>query len=237
MMRFVREESMNRSAGRIAQTAAVAALLFAAISSIGHAQDAAPPQPAGPVIEAKVAVKVSTKTAKVGDAIAAKTLREYKLQDGTDIPKGSRIEGKVATVESKKAGNGNSLMTFSLEQIEVMGGTAIPIHGQVVAIGPSLMPNESPGGNPAMPRSTNPQSQSGAGAMSPSQGRGSQNGPVPNAGLGSSGAKDEYDIPLGSTMEGVALGRHTGADWTTALQGVKTDINLDSDLVIKVQLQ
>jgi hypothetical protein len=231
---------MNRSDGRIAQTAAVAALLLAAISSIGHAQDPAPPQPAGPVIEARVAVKVSTKTAKAGDAIAAKTLRGYKLQDGTDIPKGSRIEGKVATVESKKTGNGNSLMTFSLEQIEVKGGAAIPIHGQVVAIGPSLMPNDSPGANPVMTHGTNPQS--GGGAMAPSQGtpsqaRGPLNGPDPNAGLGSSGAKDEYDIPLGSTMEGVALGRHTGADWSTALQGVKTDINLDSDMVIKVQLQ
>jgi len=227
---------MNLSAGRIAQTAAVAALLFAAVLSIVHAQDTAPLQPAGPVIVAKIAVKVSTKTAKVGDAIEAKTLREYKLQDGSDIPKGSRIEGKVATVESKKAGNGNSLMTFSLEQIEVKGGAAIPIHGLVVAIGPSLMPSDSPGGNPAMSRGANPQGGAAA-ATPPSQGRGSLNGQDPNASLGSTGAKDEYDIPLGSTMEGVALGRHTGADWTTGLQGVKTEINLDSDVVIKVQLQ
>jgi hypothetical protein len=208
--------------------------------SIGHAQDAALPQPAGQVIEAKVAVKVSTKVAKVGDAIAAKTLREYKLQDGTDIPKGSRIEGKVATVESKKAGNGNSLLTFSLEQIEVKGGAAIPIHGQVVAIGPSLMPNDSPGGSPAMARTANPQSGGGAmaaGQGAPSPARGSLNGQSPNTSLGSPSPKDEYDIPLGSTMEGVALGHHTGADWTTAMQGVKTDINLDSDVVIKVQLQ
>jgi hypothetical protein len=234
-VKSVREESMNWSARRIAQTSAVAALLFLAISSIGRAQDAAPSQPAGPVIEAKVAAKLSTKSAKVGDAIVAKTVKAYKLADGADIPKGSKLTGKVVTVQSKNAGNGNSMMTFRLEQIEVKGGAAIPIQGQVVAIGPSLMPGNSPGGSPVMARSTNPQS--GTGAMAPSQGRGSLNGPVPNAGLPSAGVKDEYDIPLGSTMEGVALGRHTDADWTTALEGVKTDISLDSDVLIKVQLQ
>jgi hypothetical protein len=235
VVKSVREESMNRSAGRIVRTAAVAVFLFAAIPTVGHAQDAAPPQPVAPIIEAKVVVKVSTKTAKVGDLIAAKTLREYKVQDGTVIPKGSKIEGKLDAVQSKKAGNGDSLMSFRFDQIEVKGGATVPVHGLVVAIGPSLMPNDSPGGSPAMARSTNPQS--GAGAMTPSPGRGSQNGPAPNTSLGSAAAKDENDIPLGSTMEGVALGRHTDADWTTALQGVKTDINLDSDVLIKVQLQ
>jgi hypothetical protein len=38
-------------------------------------------------------------------------------------------------------------------------------------------------------------------------------------------------------MEGVALGRHLDADWTTALRGVNKDIDLDSDIVIKVQLK
>jgi hypothetical protein len=49
--------------------------------------------------------------------------------------------------------------------------------------------------------------------------------------------KDEDNIPLGSTMPGVSLGRHLDADWTTILQGVKEDIDLDSDVLIKVQLK
>ena len=235
MVKPAREITMNPTVLRIAQTSAIAAFLFASISIVGRAQDAAPSEAAAPVIVAKIAVKVSSKNAKVDDVIAAKTLRAYKLQDGTEIPKGSKIDGKVISVQSKKAGNGTSLMTFKLEQIEVKGGAAIPIRGLVVAIGPSLMPTDVPGGNPVTARSTS--AGSGAGSMPASPGRGSLNGQNPNADLSSAGAKDENDIPLGSTMEGVALGRHTGADWTTALQGVKTEINLDSDVVIKVELQ
>ena len=149
------------------------------------------------------------------------TLKATKLKDGTEIPKGSTLIGRVALIRSKKAGSGNSLLTFRFDQIEPKGGAAIPIHGLVVAIGPLRSPKNLFGANSVMAR----------------DGTGSSNGIDPNSGLGSAGARDESDIPLGSTMEGVALGRHLDADWTTALQGVKTDIDLDSDVVIKVQLK
>jgi hypothetical protein len=35
----------------------------------------------------------------------------------------------------------------------------------------------------------------------------------------------------------VALGRHLDADWTTILKGIKTEIELDSTIVVKVQLK
>jgi len=59
----------------------------------------------------------------------------------------------------------------------------------------------------------------------------------PNAGLGGVAPKDEDDIPLGSTQPGVSLGRHLDADWTTILQGIHQDIDLDSEVLIKVQLK
>ena len=69
------------------------------------------------------------------------------------------------------------------------------------------------------------------------QGTGSSSGLDPSIGLGSQGAKDEDDIAMGSTMPGVALGRHLDADWTTVLKGIHTDIDLDSDVVVKIQLK
>jgi hypothetical protein len=235
MLKSVREITMNQSARRIAQASAIAASLFAAIATQGHAQDAAPTQPAGLVIEARIAAKVSTKNAKVGDAVAAKTLREYKLQDGTDIPKGSKIDGKLDSVQSKKAGNGDSLMSFRFDSIEVKGGATVPVHALVVAIGPSLAPKDSLGGNSVLGRNTNPQP--GTGVTAASQGRGSSSGLDPNAGLGSAGNKDEYNIPMGSTLEGVSLGRHLDADWTTLLKGLHSEVDLDSDVYLKVELK
>jgi hypothetical protein len=207
---------------------AIAALIFASFSSFVRAQttvplpSGTPPDKAAvPVLVAKIAVNLSTRNAKTGDVITAKTLKATKLKDGTEIPKGSTLTGRVAMIRSKKAGSGNSLLTFRFDQLEPKGGAAIPIHGLVVAIGPLRSPKNLFGANSVMAR----------------DGTGSSNGIDPNAGLGSAGARDESDIPLGSTMEGVALGHHLDADWTTALQGVKTDIDLDSDVVIKVQLK
>jgi|HubBroStandDraft_1064217.scaffolds.fasta_scaffold56829_2 hypothetical protein len=226
---------MNTSRRKVPAILAIAALLVAILPRFVQAQTPAAQPAAAPVLVAKIAANLSTKSAKVGDAIVAKTVKAYKLTDGTSIPKGSKVTGKVATVQSKKAGNGNSMMTFRLDQIEVKGGAAIPIQGLVVAIGPSMAPKDLFGANSVMGRNTNPQS--GTGVTAASKGTGSSNGLDPNTGLGSSGAKDENDIPLGSTLEGVALGRHMDADWTTALQGIKTDIDLDSDVVIKVELK
>lgn len=223
---------MNRLRRQIPAILAVAALLVVFFPTHGPAQ-AAPA--AAPVLVAKIAANLSTRNAKVGDTVVAKTLKPAKLTDGTEIPKGSKLTGKVATVQSKKAGNGTSMLTFRIDQVEPKGGAAIPIHGLVVAIGPSLAPKDLFGANSVMARNTNPQGGTGPGAAG--QGTGSSNGVDPNLGLGTAGAKDEDDIPLGSRLEGVSLGRHTDADWTTVLEGVHTDIDFDSDVLIKVQLK
>jgi len=37
-------------------------------------------------------------------------------------------------------------------------------------------------------------------------------------------------------MQGVSLGKHMDNDWTSVLKGFKTEIDLDSDELIKVKL-
>jgi hypothetical protein len=68
-------------------------------------------------------------------------------------------------------------------------------------------------------------------------GAGSTNGLDPTTGGDKPGARDENDIPKGSTLPGVTLGRVTNPEWTSALRGIKTEIDLDSDVVVKVQLK
>jgi hypothetical protein len=104
----------------------------------------------------------------------------------------------------------------------------VPIHGIVVAIGPRLSPKNGLGGSSVMGRG-------GFGSGDPSGGGGGGNDP--GNGLGKAGAMDETNIKIGSTLEGVGLGVHKDADWTTPLEGFKCDIELDSDVVIKVQLK
>lgn len=225
---------MTRSKRTSLAILAVCALLLTFTPTFALAQAATPAQAPAPVLEAKFEKSLDTKSAKVGDTVTAKTLRPIKLPDGSELPKGAKLVAKVITVLSKKEGNGNSMLTFRFDEADLKGGTVVPIHGSVVAIGPSLAPKDGLGANSVLGRSTtNTSGVIGGGGI----GTGSTTGLDPNAGLGSAGAKDEDDIPLGSTLEGVALGVHKDADWTTALQGFKCDIKLGSDVDIKVQLK
>jgi hypothetical protein len=216
---FFEEASMRRFPRNFFAVVAAAAVISVgcSVSTIAQSLAAATPSP---VIVARILGNLSSRDAKVGDLIAAKTLRAFKLQDGTAIPKGSKIVGKVAAVQSRKEGNGDSLLTFRFDQIAATGGVAVPIHALVVAIGPAMAPRNLFGANSVMRR---------AGTSS--------SGVEPGLDLGSPGARDEDDIPLGSTLQGVGLRQHMETDWTTVLRGIKTEVDLDSDVRVKVQLK
>jgi hypothetical protein len=219
----------------LAGITAIAALLFAVSPAFAQAPAGTPEQSDALVMVAKIDSKLSTKNAKVGDAFSAKILKSWKLTDGTDIPKGSKITGKVALVKSKKDGDGTAMLSFTLDTIEVKGGAPVPVHGVVVALGPSLAPKDALGPN-SMPGRNSSGESNGMGANT-GRGVGSTPGLNPNAGLGSPALRDEDDIPLGSTKPGVSLSHHLDADWTTTLQGIHQDIDLDSEVLIKIQLK
>lgn len=212
--------------------AALSAVLLACPSLVS-AQAAAATEGQPVVIVAKFEKTLDTKNAKEGDPVTVKTLKSVKLVDGTTLPKGSKLTAKVITVQSKKAGNGNSMLTFRFDDAQANGGAAMQLHGQVIAIGPSMAPGDDLGPHSVMSRSSSASSD----PANTGKGFGSTNGLNPGAGMGKTGAKDEDDIAPGSTLEGVALGVHKDADWTTALQGIKRDIRLDSDIIVKVQVK
>jgi len=216
---------MKGSCSQISVVLTALALVLAFFPVETHGQTAAPPavaqQTAGPVLVARIANNLNSKNAKVGDVLTAKTLKPLKLSDGTDLPKGSKLVAKVTAVQSKQAGNGTSMLTFRFDQAEVKGGSPLSIQGVFVPLGPRLGPKMVFGQNWVL----------GGGGV------GSTVGLDPNAGLGKAAARDEDDIPLGSTLEAVGLGRHLDADWTTALQGIRRDIQLDGDVLIKVEFK
>ncbi len=214
-------------------TAAAAALLCTVSSMPGWGQAPASAAADAPVMEARFDKSVDTRNAKLGDPVSARILRNYKLPDGTDVPKGTRVLGKITEVQSKKEGNGNSMLTFRFDTAQVKGKGEIPLHGLVVAIGPSLAAKDLLGPHNVMARSAG----SSSDTSDAGRGVGSTPGMDPNSGQHKAGGTDEDDIAMGSTLEGVALGVHKDADWTTALKGFKTDVRLDSEVDIKIQVK
>jgi hypothetical protein len=191
----------------------ISIVLFAACSLVAQAQSA-------PVLVAKFASKLDTKSAKVGEAVSAKTVKAAKAKDGAELPKGSKLTGQVVAVQSNKDGNGTASLAIKFDQVELKDGTKVPVQGLIVAIGPA--PDAADGGvgfNSVLGRS----------------GTGSTNGLDPNAGAGHAG--DSNEIPKGSTLAGVALGTALDAQGASELRGIKRDIKLDSDVMIRVELE
>lgn len=176
---------------------------------------ASAPQPAAPVLAATIAVDLNTKTAKVGDVITAKTVKHLKLKD-MEIPYGARIVGKVVAVQSMQNGNGTSSLAIAFEQVDLKHNQVLPIRGQIVAIGPATTGTDMD-----------------AESIFGRNGVGSTPGTDPSV---ANARSDNSDIPNGSTLPGVALANALDAGGATEMRGIKKDIKLDRNVMIKVAL-
>jgi hypothetical protein len=204
--------------GAIALFVAILALSAAVWAPSARTQETpASAAPSVPIVFAKFEKSFNTKKAKVGDEITAKTLRNLRLKD-LAIPKGSRLAGTVAAVKSKKDGNGNSSLAIKFDRIEMKGNKEMRVQGLIVSIGE----------NSGAPEGMGPTSVLSRGGV------GSTNGTDPDMEVDKGVVKD--DIPPGSSLPGVALGRSLNANGESVLLGIKTDIKFDSDTEIKVAL-
>jgi hypothetical protein len=170
-----------------------------------------------PEILARFETSLNTKSAREGDTVTAKTTRELKLKD-LDIPKNSKLVGKIVTVQSMRAGNGDSALAIRFDHVELKGGAILRIQGLINSIGPA------------------PQGETGLGYNSVL----SRGGVGSTSRLDPSIAADKYDkdteLPKGSSLEGVALGIHFDAAGASELRGVHRDIKLDNGVIIRVAL-
>lgn len=210
-------------------TVAFSAFLILVLSVITQAQpavstptptEATTPAPAGPpMLAAKLAGNLNTKTAKVGDSITARTITTLKLSDGVQIPKGSRVMGTVVAVKSAQDGGGSSALAIKIDQVEMKDGKFMRIAGLITAIGP--FPDAVGLGYDSV---------LGRGGV------GSSVGLDPSVGAGPAVNRGDPDIPRGSSLEGIKLGAKFDVNHASELFGVKRDIKLDSTVMIKVAL-
>lgn len=201
-------------------SATLLAVMCAGVISAAHAQTAASVQSApkvqAPTISAQFVSMLNTKSAKAGDPVVARISDTLKLKD-LEIPKGSKIVGAVAAVRPRQGGSGDSALAIRFDHVELKNGAILRIAGLIVAIG-ERKDSDGLGANSVLARG-------GAGST-----------PGIDASMEVGHTVNRDDIPMGSSMEGVALGMHLTADGASELHGVHRDIRVDSDTVIKVAL-
>jgi hypothetical protein len=97
--------------------------------------------PAGVTVPAELTKGIDVKKAKAGDLVSAKTTNTATLADGTELPKGTKLVGKVTEVRAKSNSDKTSHLAFSLEQALPKDGHEIPLRVMVTSL---TVPLDSP---------------------------------------------------------------------------------------------
>lgn len=244
---------------RAARASAVAVLCVAIVAVVAQQPNAAGAQSSTSAAEMNPATgavhisgelveRLDSKTAKVGDRVFMKTRSTVRTVGGVEIPKGSKLIGRVTGVEPLGASEANAQIALALDRIELKGGQSLSIQGEIQSLAPAG--SESDNGGPD-PMATSP------GNTSPGHAPGDMYGSTPiaappaqipratQAGSGSSlvnvsGSSDggsivarSGDLVIRTTaIPGLLLANHEqaspAAPSSSILLGVKRDIHLES---------
>ncbi|HEY6488772.1 MAG: hypothetical protein WCC26_06110 [Terracidiphilus sp.] len=169
--------------------------------------------------------ELDSKTAKNGDAVVIKTKSAVTTADGTQIPKGTKLIGRVVGVKPTSADSVNSQVALQFDRAELKGGQSVAIRSELQSLAPS--DSEVSANSGASPASSGV----AAAGSAPSASGGSMQGSSP---AGSSAATQppmsSNGAPAATTNAGPAAGTvvaRTGniAIRTTSIQGVLLAVN------------
>lgn len=85
-------------------------------------------------LSAELTQKVSSKNAKAGDPVLARTTSTAQLADGTKLPKGTKLIGKVTEVHPKSAAEHDGHLAFAFDRAVLRDGREVPIHTTLESI-------------------------------------------------------------------------------------------------------
>jgi hypothetical protein len=195
----------------------------------GSAQAASPDaanSAAAPVemrpVNGELVSKLDSKSAKAGDQVVVKTSEEVKTADGTVIPKGSKLVGHVAKVQSHSQGSENSAVGIQFDHAELKGGQSVAIESVIKSVAPA-QGDVAPSAPDSMASPTGAGAPAGGGMAS---NRGS--GTTSNAGSSANTVGPSPTTPgadssssSGSANAGTVVGKlGNDAIRTTAIRGV-----------------
>src|SRR5437879_4971608 len=78
------------------------------------------PMPAT-AVAAELTKRIDTKNAKQGDEVDARTTMAAKLPDGTELPSGTKLTGKVTDVKAKTKEDKSSRLACNLDHAALKG--------------------------------------------------------------------------------------------------------------------
>ena len=129
--------------------------------------------------------KLDSKNMKAGDSVTLQVKSSAKTAEGTEIPKGSKLVGRVLGVKAAGAGD-NSQVVLQFDHLELKGGQSLPVHSQIQSIGeagsaasasatgapsaPSPSPSPDASNSPSARGAAGAQAQTGASAGAPAPG-------------------------------------------------------------------
>ena len=98
-----------------------------------HGQTSSPNAVPGIRVNAELTRRIDAKKAKVGETVEAKTASAVKLPDGTELPKGTKLVGKVTDVKARSNTDKTSHIAFSLDQALTKDGHEVPLRVMVMS--------------------------------------------------------------------------------------------------------
>jgi hypothetical protein len=117
-------------------------LVCVLILSVGlRGQTTATKAPAGVTVQAELTKGIDVKKVKAGDVVSARTTSAVTMADGTELPKGTKLMGKVTDARAKSSSDKTSHVAFSLEQAVTKDGHEIPLQVMVTSL---TVPMDSP---------------------------------------------------------------------------------------------
>jgi hypothetical protein len=98
-----------------------------------HGQTSASNAVAGIRVNAELTKRIDSKKAKVGETVEARTTSAVKLPDGTELPKGTKLAGKVTDVRARSNTDRTSHVAFNLDQALMKDGHEVPLRVMVIS--------------------------------------------------------------------------------------------------------
>ena len=169
---------------------------------------AAPALPLSP-IAGELETSLDSKTAKAGDRVVLKTRATVHIAAAREIPKGSKLIGRVLAAQSSSSAAANAQIALEFDQIELKNGEILSVHCAIQALSPSANDAAMAAGDAASPVPS-------SGGRSPGDMYGSSPSPMASTRIQSAEAAPDH-LPAPGTLVG-----STGsiALWTTSIPGV-----------------
>jgi hypothetical protein len=189
----------------------VLSAVFAASFCYGQGSSAAPAEAASAPIghgafPVKVIKTLDSSKLKEDDSVEVETAGAFKLPDGTLVPRGSKLTGRVTAAKARSKGDPESQLTLTFNQLDIAGGKQLSIKGTVQAVYP-------PADAPIGPNMSTAGTSAGGSAGGPGLGAASQSG-----GVGITDAKSGSDTQSTSRPQAVMDMKATGAQGMDNLQ-------------------